>query len=267
MGTSGIEVDQGVLTIGNGVSATGNGNHGLYVTGGEAIINVTTGAPTTFNANGEHGIYVSGTGFVDLTGAVTGTNPCAGTIETNANVAAGVWIQQSASASAANTNLITGLVSCGATNGNGMRIVPGSFVSVNGSVFLDNSGNGVIVGDGTNDRSIAGINLGNSSAAGDNTFQAPAGSGNNGGVGICLDVPNPTGVGGGLVLQAVGNQFSATNCATTAGELFENTKGCSNDVAACQQGTNRICDLGLANPSSTLVASDNTFNASMCTLP
>jgi hypothetical protein len=226
------------------------------VTGGEAIITGDSNAVTSFNGNTAHGILVEGSGYIALTGTVT--TAAAGTVVTNGNALAGVWIQQTPGAAALPTNTITGLVSFGSTAGHGMRVVAGSNVTVRGSVFLGNKGDGVIISAGAGVgavNSMAGIDLGNTTTNGDNTFQAVFGVGNSA-AGICVDVAN-----GQAPLLAVGNQFQVTNCATTAATLPLNPNGCANSAAACSSG---ICDLGLTNPAGVL-PSNNTFNVSKCT--
>lgn len=261
---SGIVVNGGVLTINPGVQSNANGTassggHGLDVTAGEAIITGSATATTTFNENTAHGILVQDTGLISLTGTVTAGASGEGTVETNGNTAAGVWIQQTPN-NGLQGSTITGLVSFANTAGNGMRIVAGSMVTVRNSVFLGNKGNGVIISAGTGataTSSMAGIDLGDTTTNGGNTFQAPLGSGNNTASGICIDVAN-----GQAALLAVGNQFQATNCATTAATLYLNTKGCTNSAAQCSTG---VCDLGLENPVSAVIPSNNTFNVSKCT--
>jgi hypothetical protein len=263
--SSGILVNAGVVTINAGVVSNDNGTatsagHGLDVEAGEAIVTGGATAATTFNGNSAHGILVEGTGLINLTGAVTTANPGVGTVETNGNVLAGVWMQQTPGAVTLTSSTITGLVSFGNTGGNGMHIVVGSRVTVRGSVFLGNKVNGVNIsggnGVGTVD-SMAGIDLGNTTTNGANTFQAPMNQGNNEAAGICIDVAN-----GQAALLAVGNQFQATNCATTAATLYLNATTCTNSVAACATG---VCDLGLTNPVAGPVASNNSFNVSKCT--
>jgi hypothetical protein len=254
---NGILVNGGALTIGQGVVASKNGTavrngNGLSVQGGEAIISVTSGTATTFNSNSAHGILVGGSGFIHLTGSVTSAASGTGTVETNANTLAGVWIQQAAGAP---QNVISGLVSFGNTAGNGMRIVGGSNVQVRNSAFLGNSNNGVIVstGTGANANSLAGIDLGTSGTGGSNggnTFQASLGSGNNGGAGICLAVAANSGT-----LNAAGNTFHAATCTSGSPTLTLNNGGCANSATLCTGG---VCDLGENN------ATGNTFDVATC---
>jgi hypothetical protein len=265
----GIHVASGVITIGEGVVSTQNGiapttrngyqSPGLHVTGtGEAIITVPAGdTPTEFNANTAHGILVDQTGFIDVNGVVTNGAAGTGTIQTNGNLPAGIWIQQTPGATVPQ-NTITGVVSYGNTAGNGMRIVAGSSIVVRNSAFLANSGDGVIIstyGTGaTAVNDISKIDLGDIAANGANTFQAPLGAGNNGNAGLCLAVAANSGT-----LGAIGNQFSAANCATTAATLTLNTNGCGNSANRCASG---VCDLGFGTAAE---ATGNSFDVSMCT--
>jgi hypothetical protein len=254
-GSGVIKILGGVVANENGVAKVGNG---LSVTGtGLAIIDPGTGAATTFNGNSAHGILVQQSGRIQLTGTPAGNS--AGSVETNGNVLAGVWIQQTAGAIATATSTITGLVSFGNTAGNGLRIVEGSFVTVRGSIFLGNKGNGVNVSSTTTTGSptstLGQIDLGSTLTNGGNTFQAPLGSGNNAGAGICLDVAPNQGA-----LQAVGNTFQAETCTgLTTATLALDTKGCGNSSAACPTG---VCDLGFETlPQGT----GNSFNVTTCT--
>jgi hypothetical protein len=257
----GIRVTGGAVTILGGVLANTNGQatatgNGLNVIGGQAIITVPAGTtPATFNGNTAHGILVQLTGYVTVTGVVTLGNSGTGTIETNGNALAGVWIQQAGATLTPNT--ITGLVSFGNTGGNGMRIVAGSFVTVRSSEFLANTGNGVIIsqGAGATINTITGIDLGDTTTKGNNVFQAPAAAGGNASAGICLNVAN-----GQPALLALGNQFQTQNCAVAGGgALLLNAATCANNVAQCVTG---VCDLGLLNPVAGV--STNTFNVASC---
>jgi hypothetical protein len=260
----GILVTKGSLGIGEGVASTKNGlstatRAGLHVTGtGAATISVPSGsAPSTFNQNTAHGILVDTSGSISLTGSVTSASSGTGTVVTNQNVAAGVWIEQTPGATAPPQNVITGLVAWGNTAGNGLRIVAGSNVQLRNSALLANKDNGVIVSTGgtstTPNNDLSHIDLGSGSSNGGNTFQAALGSGNNGGAGICLNVAKNSGV-----LGAVGNVFSAADCSTTAATLTLNTSGCGNNAGKCASG---VCDLGFG---SAAAATGNSFDVSMC---
>jgi hypothetical protein len=254
---SGILVNGGALTLGQGVVASSNGvgnkaGHGLSVQGGEAIVDVPSGSPPTkFDDNTAHGILVGGTGFIHLTGSVISATAGTGTVVTNGNTAAGVWIQQTAAAPA--QNVINGLVSFANAGGNGMRIVGGSSVQLRSSVLLGNGANGVIVstGTGATANSLANIDLGTGASSGGNTFQAPLGSGNNANAGLCLAVAANSGT-----LDAAGDTFHAATCTSGTPTLTLNTKGCGNNAAMCAGG---VCDLG------ETAATGNVFNVATCT--
>jgi len=273
----------GSVTIGAGVVSENN-VHGLHVTGtGSVVIDVPAGSTqTAFNNNSQHGILVDTSGSVNLVGAPStgGSGPPTGTVMTSQNSAAGVWIQQTPQAT--QQNVINGLVSYLNTGGNGMRIVAGSNVQVRNSLFLNNSGNGVIISSSTagataaDDNNLANIDLGKGTTNGGNTFQAPLSGAHNGGSGICLDIAPAYKTIAGVVivapqtLNAVGDTFSALTCtgATTGTLTFNNLgnqNGCANSVAQCATG---VCDLGIM-PNGNVPAGDtgipNTFDVSTCT--
>jgi hypothetical protein len=249
------------VRIGPGVTSTLNGapgarKAGLHVTAnGQAIIDVASGAtPTHFDGNTNHGIFVDLNGSVTITGTIIDPTTGSGTVTTNGNYLAGVWIEQTPGTPPLNS--IKGLVSFGNTNGNGMRIVAGSNVKLRDSVLLGNQVNGLIVSAGVagaagND--ISNIDLGTTTDAGGtwgvNTFQEPLGSGHNGGAGVCLDVRNNAGV-----LEAAGNIFRTIDCALSASALRLNAGACDN--TACTGG---VCDLGIIN------ATGNSIDVSTCT--
>lgn len=246
----------GVLSIGAGVTSTLNGTAtarkaGLHVTGaGEAIVTVPSGsAPTHFDANTNHGILVDTNGFVDVSGAVTSPSAGTGTITTNANYAAGIWIQQTPGTPP--QNVITGVVSFGSTNGNGMRFVTGSNVKLRSSASLGNQASGIIVSNTAGNSDITKIDLGNPTgpAYGNNTLQL-TGASKNGSAGLCMTVRANSGR-----LLAAGNVFRSANCAASASVLTINKASCAN--AAC---TGAICDVAVTGAG-------NDVNASMCTHP
>jgi hypothetical protein len=242
----------GVLTIGAGVTSTLHGlatarRAGLHVTGaGSAIITVPSGmTPTHFDGNTDHGIFVDSNGSITLTGSVTSPTTGVGTITTSGNYAAGVWVQQIAGGP---QNLIDGLESFGATNGNGLHFFAGSNIRVRNSASLGNANNGVLVstqGNGSDD--ITKIDLGTAADAGaglgNNVFQEPlAMAGHNVGSGICLNAKANTGT-----LSAEGNTFSAANCATAAAALTATAGRCANNT-----------DLGI-------IGAGNDVDVSLCT--
>src|SRR5260221_12557344 len=128
MASDGIRVQNaGVLTIGQGVTSTGNGvagnntaADGLHVLDqGKASIDVTSGDPVHLDGNTAHGIFVTGTG----SGTVNGTPGTggAGTITTNSNTLAGGGIQQEPGRTPP-VNTTPGLAAR-ANTGNGIRVV------------------------------------------------------------------------------------------------------------------------------------------------
>lgn len=269
----GILIGAGSVAIGPGVTSSSNGilpttrngfaHDGLHVVGAAAaaVITGSGAAPTMFNANSAHGIFVGDDGSITLTGAPISAVAGTGTVVTNSNSAAGVWIQQTPSATAPPPNSITGLVSWGNFAGNGMRIVAGSNVTVRGSAFLSNNADGVIISTNptrgnANDSNISLVDLGDGTTAGGNTFQGAIGEGANGNAGLCLAItPNL-----GETLQAVGNIFRGNTCASAASTLLLNNTGCGNSVAKCAGG---ICDLGFGRAQNA--TTPNAFNVSMCT--
>ena len=263
MTQDGIHVAAGSIAIGAGVVSENNAVNGLYVTGaGSATINVPSGSTqTAFNGNKQHGIYVDTTATVNVTGASAGS----GTVVTNGNTLAGIWIQQTPSLTNL-PNVINGLVSSGNVGGNGMRIVAGSNVKVTNSVFLGNAGSGVFISPNAtagnaNDDNVSLIDLGTAGANGGNVFQGPLNGVHNTNAGICLAIPNVTGAVVPQVLNAVGNTFSAANCATSAATLTLNTRGCGNNANQCATG---VCDLGLAPPNPA-AGTENKFTVTQCT--
>jgi hypothetical protein len=247
----------GVLAIGAGVVSTLNGTAaarraGLHVTEtGSAVIDVPSGStPTQFDANTNHGIFVDTDGSITLTGVVTSVTAGTGTVTTNGNFAAGIWVQQRPGTPSA--NVITGLISFGNTNGNGLRFFGGSNVRVRDSAALGNADNGALVSvnlgvAGGDD--ISKIDLGTAADAGagygGNTFQEALGAaGHNTADGICLDVRANTGT-----LHAEGNMFGSADCATTATALTV-------EQGACGNGS----DLGI-------VGAGNDIDVSLCTHP
>ncbi|HVW29136.1 MAG TPA: hypothetical protein VHC69_27410 [Polyangiaceae bacterium] len=237
MASDGIRVSgTGVLTIGPGVSSTGNGVAGGNATADGLRLNdqaqviiaaPSGGAASHFDSNSAHGIFVTGNGSVTVTGAPS-TNG-AGTVTANSNVLAGVWIEQTPAANPA-TNSITGLVAW-ANQGNGIRAVGGSALTLRSSYVLANATNGVLVStyntNGTTSNDVSHMDFGSSSSAGANVLQASLGQNPNGGAGICLNVARNA----GATLKARGNIFSGPrDCSkSNAGTLTRNAT-CTNDV-------------------------------------
>jgi hypothetical protein len=218
---------------------------------GHAVINVPSGTPTHFDANTRQGIFVDMSGSIDVTGVVANAATGTGTVTANGNFQEGVAIFQGPGPVPRNN--ITGLVSFGTTNGNGLLFLGGSSVKLRSSASLGHQGSGVVIGNsatvgGTND--ISQIDLGTALDFGHNTFQADLGAGNNATSGICIELAPDSGT-----LLAEGNVFRGTDCAATAGSLRVNATGCGNGM--CTAG---VCDLGI-------VAAGNKIDVSQCTYP
>jgi hypothetical protein len=241
-GRDGIGVGaNGTVTIGQGVSSTGNGtsaarHSGLAVVG-KATVSVPSGsAKTSFDGNTDHGIVVGGGGHIIVTG-VAGTSGD-GTVTVNSNYFAGLYIAQTPGSSSPQ-NVITGLVSWGSTNGNGVHLFTGSNVKLRSSYVLDNAGNGVAIGVARGSTDVSSIDLGTSSDFGHNTLQAAESY--NLAAGICLNVP-------GVTLAAAGNVFRGIDCsqATPSGALTR-LDGCRNGV-----------DLGIGGKGSNITTANCT---------
>jgi hypothetical protein len=210
-----------VLAIGDGVQSSGNGAEGLAVAGTSRVtITGSTAAPTRFTGNGAHGVYVRATAAITVNGSVGGSPPATSTVIASDNVAAGVWIEQTPGTTAKNT--LTGLVCTTSSAGNGLRIVPGSNVTVRSGWFLGNTGNGIDIenGAGGAGNAIANIDLGTAASPGGNVVQAPPGGSVNGGAGICLQIAALA----NAQLPARGNVFGGSgttpvNCSSGAAVL------------------------------------------------
>jgi hypothetical protein len=235
MGGDGIRVvGSGVLSIRAGVHVTLNGTSGspadgLYVTDqGRAKIDVTAGDPVHFDRNTARGIYVNKSAAIELNGSPgSGGN---GTITTNSNLTAGLWIEQTPAANLP-LNTVTGLVSW-ANPGYGMRIAAGSAARVRQSYVLANGASGILVSTYINgmtrNNDTSKINLGTSAGPsyGGNTVQAALGSNPNVGAGICLTLDR----GAGAALNAAGNLFAGPiDCSTSTATLRRSTR-CSGSV-------------------------------------
>ena len=187
-----LTIQQGVAVTGNGTVAVGARRPGLHVTGSAHVdITVPMGQPTTsFNLNTQHGILVDGTASVTITGSQSGGT---GTIECRGNAVAGLAIAQTPGNNLP-LNAVTGFLSVGTTQGNGIRIEGGSNVRMRDSYSLGNFGSGIIVATSViatvRNNSLTNIDLGSrldaGGSPGGNTFQASIGSNANGGAGICL---------------------------------------------------------------------------------
>ncbi|HMI85063.1 MAG TPA: hypothetical protein VK550_13270 [Polyangiaceae bacterium] len=248
----------GVLTIKQGVTVTQSGTtsgrrSGLLVTGtGHVSINVAAGQATTaFNGNTMHGIQVEGTGSVSILGALAGPTS---TIECRGNAVAGLAIAQTPGTNLP-ANSIDGVLSFGATIGNGLRIEGGSNVKIRNSSILGNNASGIAVvtwvSGASRNNVLAGIDLGKPSDPGNNVLQTSGGQDPNQGAGICLQMDENSGT-----LSAQGNAFSGgKNCAATAASLTFNSGNCNG---------NR--DLGLI-PSGGGSTNGNDIDVSLCTHP
>jgi hypothetical protein len=231
------------VSIGSGVSSTQNGTtttgaDGLHLSNTSKVtINVTSGTATHFDGNSAHGILVDGAAAITLTGT-PGTNG-AGTITTNNNTAAGLWVEQTPGATLP-LNTISGLVAW-ANLGNGIRIVAGSAVQLRNSIVLANAANGVIVS--TNAASAppsddtSKIDLGTTTGPsyGKNTLQASLGSNPNGSAGICLQLTRNA----GQTLNAAGNIFAGSVDCSTSTSTLKRSNACGGrvDVAVGATGT------------------------------
>ncbi len=245
----------GVLSIGAGVISTSNGTtstraSGLRVTdNGSVSIQVSAGqAQTRFDSNTNHGISVEHKGAVTLTGtAGTGGS---GTVATNGNTYAGVWIKQTPG-TANPVVTLDGLVSWANTDGNGIRIFAGSNAKVRRSYVLANAGAGILVTQysegSTISNDVSKIDLGTSSDWGKNVVQATTGSNPNIAGGICLTIaPNA-----GMTLAAAGNIFSGgRDCSTSNPGAITRNNTCTQAV-----------DIGLPAGGS------NDIDTSNCTHP
>jgi Cys-rich repeat protein len=244
------------LAINAGVQSNGNGAEGLSVQGTSTASISSTTTPIDFNGNGAHGIHVSGTAAITVTGSVGASPPSTSTVVTSGNAAAGIWIQQTAGATAKNT--LTGVVCTTSTQGNGLRIVPGSNVTVRSSWFLGNTGSGVDIENiaGGTGSSIANIDLGTMASPGGNVLQAPAGGSVNGNAGLCLAIA----ANASEQLPAQGNVFggtgaSAVNCASAAATL--RTAGNLKCASHADVGGNIVAFPGDAGTG-------NTINVTQC---
>ena len=206
----GILVAGGTLTIGSGVSSTGNGlptqrSNGLHVAspngvGGTVSIILPTPNQVAFNSNTASGIMVDGSSSISIQGT-PGTSG-AGTVVANGNQQNGIVISQTGANPPLNT--LTGVVAWANEGGRGLVITGGSAVRLRSSYLLSNNGAGVaVIGNGLN-VDVSKIDLGTAASPGKNTLQAALGSGQNTGGGICMPLPNSA----MAALTAMGNVFS-----------------------------------------------------------
>jgi hypothetical protein len=255
----------GYISIGKGVTSTGNGANGLNVNGhGTAAITGAAAADagvdtTAFDANGANGISVGQAGLLTLKGDLNGDPPSTATVSASGNVLAGVVISTALPNATPPPNTITGL-SAWNNKTSGLVVFGGSSVTVRASSFLGNAADGVHVityNDGTTTSdAITGIDLGAGTNAdpGKNVLQAPTGMHPNAGAGVCLDISKNL----GFKLKAQGNVFSATfdgslgfvDCVKDTANLTHST-----GAGACAAGV----DVGVIGPAtnSNGVATDN----------
>jgi hypothetical protein len=248
------------LWIGAGVTVTGAGTtaapySGLRATGSSAlVISNVSGATTSFNGNSEHGILVDGQATVSITGTANLAMLGTGTVEANANQFAGLVIAQTPKLGATLTPCsVDGFTVYGTKGGNGIRIEGGSLVKVRNSVALGVTGDGIhvetnVVGT-TRYNDVSGIDLGTAADPGNNLVQAAVTAETNGGVGICLAVD----ASAGATLNARGNIFETTNCATAASGTklrVSTTQSCTgrNDVGSTHAATNKVDVTNCAYP-------------------
>jgi hypothetical protein len=230
MGRDGIRVaGTGMVSLQAGVQANHNGTTGSPADGlhvgdqAHATIGPVVGDAVHFDRNTAHGIYVNAAGSIQLTG--TPGSSGSGTVTTNANTSAGLWIEQTPTLSRP-TNTVTGLVAW-ANVGNGVRIVAGSAVLLRNSLMLANGSNGLIVSTSVNgatrNNDTSRIDLGTTAGPsyGGNTFQTSLGNNPNSAAGLCLSLDRTA----GSVLNAAGNLFAGpTNCASSTATLTRNNR-------------------------------------------
>jgi hypothetical protein len=255
----------GYISIGKGVTSTGNGANGLNVSGhGTAAITGAAAADagadnTAFDGNGANGISIGQAGLLMLKGDLNGDPPSTATVSASNNVLSGVVISTTLPNATPPANAITGLSAWG-NKASGLVVFGGSAVTVRASSFLGNAQDGVHVityNDGTTTSdAITGIDLGAGTNAdpGKNVLQAPTGKNPNVGAGVCLDITKNL----GFKLKAQGNVFSSTfdgslgfvDCVKDTANLTHNS-----GAGACAAGV----DIGVIGPAtnSNGVATDN----------
>jgi hypothetical protein len=256
-GDDGIQVASGTAQIGVGVHVTGAGTvapgqqSGLLVSGGTANIVVPAAGPnTTFEGNSQSGIAVTGAGVLNITGAVVSGGQRSVIVRNNVN--SNVDFGQTPVTGTA-MSTIDGLYSWASSQGDGVRILAGSKITVRNSVFQANAGNGIRIvsgGDTAAANSIANIDLGQMVAGngGHNVLQTAAGNSPNVGAGLCVGLAAGAGA---QALAAVGNQFANRDCSAAAAGAITTSTSCTLAV-----------DLGVIPATGTTV----TVNPSSCTL-
>ena len=198
----GIHINAGgVAIIKDNVASNGNGT-GLYVgQGATATVGFSDASKTktTFNSNDTYGIYVAQSAGFTMTGPAV-SPPIVGARSNN-----GWGLRYSSPQAGTITNCAF------SSNANaGLYVYADSKLKVRGSNFENGTTNGVYVAPNNGDKDVSGIDFGNHSSAGNNTFNA------NGQVAICLATqPDNTSNYPNELLLAVGNTFGPTDCATT----------------------------------------------------
>jgi hypothetical protein len=245
------------LAINAGVQSNGSGIEGLFVGGSStATITGTSAAPTQFNNNGAHGIDVRQTASITITGEVGASPPSTSTVIASGNTAADIWIEQTAGTSA--KNALTGVV-CTTSNGNGLRIVPGSNATVRNSWLLGNTGSGIDIENavGGAGNAIGNIDLGTAASPGQNVLQAVPGGSVNGNAGVCLALA----AGANGQLAARGNVFGGSGATPI---------NCNSGPGALHVAGNLKCN-GHADVGGNIVAfpndagTGNTIDVTQCT--
>jgi hypothetical protein len=239
----------GVVTLGSGISSAYNGRgkpatldpwppgHGLAVYG-TAILRVDAGeteAELDYNAN--NGIFVRDSGSLTLTGGAS-------------VVARAVWNYHEGLAISQTPvpmpppNTITALVV--EDNGShGILVNAGSSLKLRNSLTRANKGDGIYIltpQSASSSDDVTHIDLGTDADPGQNSFQPT--SGENTLSGICLWL----GANANQTLNAVGNSFQGTNCASTPSSL-------NHSAGVCAPGSDYGIGPGMTN---------NTINLGKC---
>jgi hypothetical protein len=227
MGTYGIGVSGGTLAIGTAVQSNHNKGDGLKVTAGKVTISVPTGDTAASFNNNSYGIVILDTGSITI-GAATGQ--AAEVAHASVNTHAGLFIEQTPGTGtlAPPANVVYNFKAN--TNGtNGVHLYGGSSLELRNSSTQGNADNGLWVeaysasaGDAgkVTSSDLSQINLGTTTPAdpGGNTFQYAEAASPNAGAGICVDLA----AAADQQLNAAGNIFEGTNCATATVTLRTN---------------------------------------------
>jgi hypothetical protein len=200
-GSIGVHVVTGTTaTLGAGVVISANKNDGVFVEGGTAeLVTLANDAPISITGNA-NGISVTGTGALNVTGTPNATANGTGTVVIGSNKLSGIDL-----AATTGPSSISGLVLFKNTQ-HGAHITQGASIKLRGSQILQNSQQGICVGDTCDMNApamgdVAAIDLGTAADAGNNVFA------NNTKVGLCLAFAPMAGS-----LSAAGNTFGNTVC-------------------------------------------------------